>query len=271
MRIPPLDSAHQVLPVNGSREALFAFAQCVVDPARRRRPWSCAPTPSTRSTRAPPTWRGRAGLPQPVARERFRHGFRGHTRIDLAARATGLRLFAGQSDRQHHDAGRMATTVRARRPPRLRHRRRRVLLGDLFRRTPAAAGRLAGGPPPGPRRLPAAGRVLQPVEALQRAGPALRLRRRRRGDAEAVLALPHLPRLRHEPAGAGGFGRGLERRRPRARQPQALQGEVRPGDAAHCRSPGHPAPRRRLLSLGFRGPLCGNVRYRLRPRTAPPV
>ena len=32
--IPPLDSAHQVLPVNGSREALFAFAQCVADPAR---------------------------------------------------------------------------------------------------------------------------------------------------------------------------------------------------------------------------------------------
>ncbi|CAG0927061.1 MAG: LL-diaminopimelate aminotransferase [Rhodocyclaceae bacterium] len=32
--IPPPDAAHQVLPVNGSREALFAIAQCVVDASR---------------------------------------------------------------------------------------------------------------------------------------------------------------------------------------------------------------------------------------------
>jgi len=32
--IPAPDAASQVLPVNGSREALFAIAQCVVDPAR---------------------------------------------------------------------------------------------------------------------------------------------------------------------------------------------------------------------------------------------
>jgi N-succinyldiaminopimelate aminotransferase len=32
--IPAPDPIHQVLPVNGSREALFAFAQCVADPAR---------------------------------------------------------------------------------------------------------------------------------------------------------------------------------------------------------------------------------------------
>ncbi len=32
--IPAPDAIHQVLPVNGSREALFAFAQCVVDPSR---------------------------------------------------------------------------------------------------------------------------------------------------------------------------------------------------------------------------------------------
>jgi N-succinyldiaminopimelate aminotransferase len=33
-RIPAPDAATQVLPVNGSREALFAFAQCVIDPGR---------------------------------------------------------------------------------------------------------------------------------------------------------------------------------------------------------------------------------------------
>ena len=32
--IPALDPATQVLPVNGSREALFAIAQCVIDPSR---------------------------------------------------------------------------------------------------------------------------------------------------------------------------------------------------------------------------------------------
>jgi N-succinyldiaminopimelate aminotransferase len=33
--LPPLDPARQVLPVNGTREALFAFAQAIVDCARR--------------------------------------------------------------------------------------------------------------------------------------------------------------------------------------------------------------------------------------------
>jgi len=35
--IPPPDPATQVLPVNGSREALFAFAQTVIDPTRNAR------------------------------------------------------------------------------------------------------------------------------------------------------------------------------------------------------------------------------------------
>jgi N-succinyldiaminopimelate aminotransferase len=34
-----LDPATQVLPVNGSREALFAFAQTVIDPTGRRHRW----------------------------------------------------------------------------------------------------------------------------------------------------------------------------------------------------------------------------------------
>ena len=32
-RLPTLDAAAQVLPVNGTREALFAFAQCAIDPS----------------------------------------------------------------------------------------------------------------------------------------------------------------------------------------------------------------------------------------------
>ena len=35
--LPAVDPATQVIPVNGSREALFAFAQCVVDGSRDRK------------------------------------------------------------------------------------------------------------------------------------------------------------------------------------------------------------------------------------------
>jgi len=35
--LPDIDPATQVLPVNGSREALFAFAQAVIDPTRASR------------------------------------------------------------------------------------------------------------------------------------------------------------------------------------------------------------------------------------------
>jgi N-succinyldiaminopimelate aminotransferase len=43
-RLPHIDPAKQVLPVNGSREALFAFAQAVVDGSRER-PVVVAPNP----------------------------------------------------------------------------------------------------------------------------------------------------------------------------------------------------------------------------------
>jgi N-succinyldiaminopimelate aminotransferase len=65
--------------------------------------------------------------------------------------------------------------------------------------------RPAGGENARPRER-AAGHVLQPVQALQRAGHALRLRRRRRGNPQEIPALPHLPRLRH---GAGGADRSV--------------------------------------------------------------
>jgi N-succinyldiaminopimelate aminotransferase len=52
-----VDPATQVLPVNGSREALFAFAQTVIDPPGAS-PWWCAPIRSTRSTKARPCWPG---------------------------------------------------------------------------------------------------------------------------------------------------------------------------------------------------------------------
>ena len=43
--LPALDPATQVLPVNGSREALFAFAQAVIDPSRGTTPLVVCPNP----------------------------------------------------------------------------------------------------------------------------------------------------------------------------------------------------------------------------------
>ena len=108
--------------------------------------------------------------------------------------------------------------VRALRPPRLRHRRRRVLLGGVLRRGAAAAGRARRRAGAGTQRLPAAGDLRQPVQALERAGPALGLRRRRRGARQGVPALPHLPRLGDVAGGRRGEPRRLERRSARARQ-----------------------------------------------------
>ena len=49
--LPRLDPATEVLPVNGTREALFAFAQAVVDSSRPS-PLVVCRTRSTRSTKA---------------------------------------------------------------------------------------------------------------------------------------------------------------------------------------------------------------------------
>ena len=66
--LPRLDAATEVLPVNGTREALFAFAQAVVDPSRavagRRLPEPVLPDLRRRGAAR----RRRAGVPQPDAR-----------------------------------------------------------------------------------------------------------------------------------------------------------------------------------------------------------
>ena len=65
-----LDPATQVLPVNGSREALFAFAQTVIDGSSGDA-WSPARILSTRSTRGA-LLAGRTGFYQCQSRKRFR-------------------------------------------------------------------------------------------------------------------------------------------------------------------------------------------------------
>jgi N-succinyldiaminopimelate aminotransferase len=43
-KLPALNATTQVLPVNGTREALFAFAHCIIDPSRSA-PLVCCPNP----------------------------------------------------------------------------------------------------------------------------------------------------------------------------------------------------------------------------------
>ena len=146
LRPAALDPATQVLPVNGSREALFAFAQTVIDPTPRRRA---------------------GGLPEPVLPDLRRRGAAGRRASRTSCTSDPARNFAVRLGRRARadvwartqllyvcspgnptgavmplDEWREA--VRAVRPPRLRDRLRRVLLRDLLR---ATSRRWAGSKP----------------------------------------------------------------------------------------------------------------------------
>src|SRR5262249_47433691 len=166
------------------------------------------------------TWRRGSRLPEPLlpdlrgrgaARRRWsalrqrdraarlRRKLRLGSRRRMAPHAAALRVLSGKSDREGAGPRGLEGDIRPRRPPRLYRRFRRVLLRSLLRRGLTAPRRPAGRDAPGPR-LRAAGAILEPLEAPQRARPALRLRRGRRGDPEVLPPVPHLSRRRDEPA-----------------------------------------------------------------------
>jgi N-succinyldiaminopimelate aminotransferase len=113
-----IDPQSEIIPVNGSREALFAFAQAVIDPTRPS-PVVVCPNPFYQ------IYEGAALLAQ--AQPQFLN------QVPANRYATDLRLLAGQPYRRRHVARGMGTIVRAVRPLRLRDRRRRVLFRNLFR------------------------------------------------------------------------------------------------------------------------------------------
>ena len=173
-----IDPTTQVLPVNGSREALFAFAQTVIDPTRPHAAVVC-PNPFYQIYEGAALLAGARTLyANSDPARNFASDWAGISDARMGGNAAALRLLAGQPDRRGRAARRMAAAVRAERPLRLRDRIRRVLLRDLLPRR-AAARRARGRAPARPRRLPQPDRLHEPVEALERAGPALRLRRRR--------------------------------------------------------------------------------------------
>ena len=212
-RLPPGASAAmswrlnpdtEILPVNGSREALFAFAQTVIDPEPGSCPLVVSPNPFYQIYEGAAFLAGAEPLFLNTLPENdFAMDFGALSAEESGARPAGLCLFAGQPDRQGAVAGRLENPVRPVRPLRLHHRLRRVLFGNLSRRSRTRRSADCRPPACSGARLRPAGDVLQPVQALQRAGHALRLRRRRCGHHQEIPALPHLPRLRHDTAGAG--------------------------------------------------------------------
>ena len=108
-----LDPATQVLPVLGSREALFAFAQTVID-ASRVGALVLMPNPFYQ------IYEGAALLAgaepycvNAVAANGFAPAWRERSGGSLGARAARLRLLARQSDRPRDDGRRVGVPVRA--------------------------------------------------------------------------------------------------------------------------------------------------------------
>jgi hypothetical protein len=137
-----LNPETEILPVNGSREALFSFAQTVIDPGRGHVPLVVSPNPFYQ------IYEGAAYLAG--AEPRFLNTCRTTISPSTMARLSDrewarvqllLRLLAGQSDRQGVFARRLESAVRAVRQIRLHHRLRRVLFGNPFRRSQPAARR----------------------------------------------------------------------------------------------------------------------------------
>ena len=123
-----LDAEREVIPVSGSREALFAIAQAVLDPAEAGALVVC-PNPFYQ------IYEGAAllGGAQPhfvnaLARDGFRPDWDAVPEAAWQRTQPALRLLAGKSHRARDDARGVAPPVRALGPPWLRHRLRRVLL-----------------------------------------------------------------------------------------------------------------------------------------------
>jgi hypothetical protein len=149
-----VDPAREILPVAGTREALFSFGQAVLSGA----PGSLAILPN-------PFYQIYEGAV-------LLRGF------GLGTVRTAVPVFARQPDRDHPRPRHARLAPGTIRSPRLRDRRRRVLFGDLPRRIATTDRTPPGGRRDRPDRLSQLRRVPQPEQALQPAGPALRVRGR---------------------------------------------------------------------------------------------
>ena len=106
-----LDPEQQVLPVNGTREALFAFAQCIID--RSSRPVVLMPNPFYQIYEGAALLAGAEPRFMNTTRETaFRPDFDERTGKHLAALPACLYMHTRQSHRRRHSRRRTATTDR---------------------------------------------------------------------------------------------------------------------------------------------------------------
>ena len=193
--LPAVDPDHQVLPVSGTREALFAFAQAVVSPVSDALVMSPTLLPDLRG--AAPAGRGQPHFINCTPDSGLLPDFASVYRAAVAA----LPVFASVQSRQPHWRGAVAGATAAAGIA-WRWSTIFIIAGDecyseiYFDDEDAAAGTAAGLRRRGRPRLPQLRGVPQPVEAFQPAGIALRFVA---GDAvlRPVPAVSHLPRLRH--------------------------------------------------------------------------
>ena len=145
-----LDPATQVLPANGSKEALFSLVQAALDPDERDALVIC-PNPFYQIYEGATLLAGaRPYFVNSLAGERSQARLGFDTEGRVGEDAHGDRMLAQQPARPRDDDGRVEARLRAFRQARLPHRRRRVLQRDLFRRGQAAAGGARRRAVPGP-------------------------------------------------------------------------------------------------------------------------
>jgi N-succinyldiaminopimelate aminotransferase len=201
--IPRPDPATQVLPVNGSREALFAFAQTVVD---RTQPGArvLMPNPFYQIYEGAALLAGATpGLLAQTPETGFACGF--DTVDDATWHDTQLIFVCSPGN----PTGRVMTLDDWRQLFALADRHDFVIAADecyseiYFDEASPPLGALQAAHALGRTDYRRLRRVQQPVEALERPGDALRVRRGRRRDPEGLPALPHVPRQRDEPVRAG--------------------------------------------------------------------
>ena len=232
-RLPRIDPAKQVLPVNGSREALFAFAQAVVDTSRER-PVVVAPNPFYQ------IYEGAALLAgaEPQFLNILPHnGFAldfGQLTESVWSRTQLVYVCS-----PGNPTGSVMNLEEWRTLFDLSDRHGFVIASDecyseiYFDEGQAPLGGLEAAHRLGRGHFPRLVDIRQPVEALQRAGHALGVRRRRCGHPDEIPALPHLPRLCDESGGAGCQRGGVAGRGTRARQPAPVPGEI-PDNGRRC-------------------------------------
>ena len=172
-----LDPATQVLPVNGTREALFAFGQAVIDTSRAN-PAVVSPNPFYQIYEGAALLAGAEPL---FLNQTDGNGFAldldSLTERPVGADAAALRLLAGKP------AGPVMTLDEWRALFERSDRYGFVIASDEcyseIYDDQRAARRARGRAATGPRRLPEPRGLHQPVEAIERAGAALGLRGRR--------------------------------------------------------------------------------------------